>query len=158
LSKTSASETSVALIQRIAGAQPVSIQHKRTLRHATPKATDARLQAAGDRRLAKARDLRTARQQILGWASESPKWDDGVTLPDGFYVCELTRDGFIVQSPSGGDAIQGPYASAKKAKRETKREMAKLAKIGEELVREGRVRREVGDDGVVRFQAIVTKH
>jgi hypothetical protein len=86
------------------------------------------------------------------------RMDDGVTLPDGFYVCELTRDGHIVQSPTGGDAVQGPYASAKEAERKTRKAMAELARIGEELAREGKVRRKVGPDGVVRFQAIVTKH
>jgi hypothetical protein len=84
---------------------------------------------------------------------------DGVTLmPDGFYVCELTRDGCIAQGADGGDAVQGPYASAKEAERKTRKAFAKLAKIGEQLAREGRVRREVGPDGVVRFQAIVQKH
>jgi hypothetical protein len=87
------------------------------------------------------------------------RMDNGVTpMPDGFYVCELTPDGYIVQNPSGGDAVQGPYASAKEAERKPRKEMAKLAEIGEELVREGRVRREVGPDGVVRYQAIVTEH
>ena len=79
-------------------------------------------------------------------------------MPDGFYVCELTRDGYIVQGPTGGDAIQGPYTSIKEAKRRTRKALAEVAAIGAELAREGRVRREVGEDGVVRFQAIVQRH
>ena len=60
------------------------------------------------------------------------RMDDGVTpMPDGFYVSELTRDGYIAQGADGGDAVQGPYASAKEAERKTRKSMAKLARIGE---------------------------
>jgi hypothetical protein len=78
-------------------------------------------------------------------------------MPDGFYVCELTRDGFIVTT-DGGDTVQGPYASAKEAERKTQEVLAEIEKAGAELEREGRVRREVGEDGVVRYQAIVQRH
>jgi hypothetical protein len=80
-------------------------------------------------------------------------------MPDGFYVCQLGNSGFMVQDPAnGGNNVYGPYASVKEAERRTWKSMAEMAKIGEELVREGLVRREVGPDGVVRFQAIVTQH
>jgi hypothetical protein len=57
---------------------------------------------------------------------------DGVTpMPDGFYVYQLTSDGAIAPSGNGAGDIKGPYASVEEAERE-------MARIGEELVREGR--------------------
>jgi hypothetical protein len=82
-----------------------------------------------------------------------------IPMPDGFYVCQLTKDGFMVQgSDGGGNSAQGPYASAKEAESKTRKNLAEIERVGVELAREGRVRREVGEDGVVRFQAIVQRH
>jgi hypothetical protein len=41
--------------------------------------------------------------------------------PDGFYVCTLTSDGYIVKDDSGGDALVGPYATAAEAERMTRK-------------------------------------
>jgi hypothetical protein len=79
-------------------------------------------------------------------------------MPDGFYVCELTRDGFIATKDDGSNTVHGPYASAKEAERKTRKALAKLEKVGAELEREGKLRREVGEDGVVRYQAVVPYH
>jgi hypothetical protein len=65
------------------------------------------------------------------------------------------------QHPAGSDTGDGATnkSSIKEAKRRARKAFVKLAKIGEQqLAREGQVRREVGPDGVVRFQAIVPKH
>jgi hypothetical protein len=44
------------------------------------------------------------------------KNEDGTTLmPDGFYFCELTSDSYITKAHDGGEAIHGPYTTAKRA-------------------------------------------
>jgi hypothetical protein len=71
---------------------------------------------------------------------------DGIApKPDGFYVCELTGDGCMVQLPpdGNGSGVLGPYASAEEAEHETRKSMTKPAKIDEELAHEGQVQREV---------------
>jgi hypothetical protein len=75
-------------------------------------------------------------------------------MPDGFYVCELGDDDFITKASDGGDFVQGPYASAAEAERETRKTMADVAQTLKNLERAGLVRRKVGADGVVRSQAV----
>jgi predicted RNase H-like HicB family nuclease len=45
-------------------------------------------------------------------------------MPDGFYVCELTPDGCIVQGADGNDVIKGPYVSVTEAERKTRKDFA----------------------------------
>ena len=75
-------------------------------------------------------------------------------MPDGFYVCELGDDDFITKAPDGGDSTQGPYATVAEAERETRKMMADVDQTIRNLERAGLVRRDVGDDGVVRSQAV----
>jgi hypothetical protein len=75
-------------------------------------------------------------------------------MPDGFYVCELGDDDFITRAPDGGDFVQGPYATAAEAERETRKMMAEADQTIRTLERAGLVRRKVGDDGVVRSQGV----
>jgi hypothetical protein len=74
-------------------------------------------------------------------------------MPDGFYVCELGDDDFLTKAPDGGDAVQGPYATAAEAERETREMLAAVDQTLRNLERAGLVRRETGTDGVVRSHA-----
>jgi hypothetical protein len=53
-----------------------------------------------------------------------------------------------------GDSVQGPYATAAEAERETRKTMADVDQIIRTLERAGLVRRATGTDGVVRSQAV----
>jgi hypothetical protein len=80
--------------------------------------------------------------------------DDTTLVPDGFYFCELTSDGYIAKADDGGEAIYGPHKTAKAAERAAREGPTYIKQIIAELVRQGCVRSMVGEDGVLRFQAL----
>jgi hypothetical protein len=89
------------------------------------------------------------------WDSERATVNGTTTpMPDGFYVCELGDDDFITKAPDGGDSVQGPYATAAEAERETRKMLAAVDQTLRNLERAGLVRRETGTDGVVRSHAV----
>jgi hypothetical protein len=76
-------------------------------------------------------------------------------MPDGFYVCELGDDDFITKASDGGDAAEGPYATAAEAERETRKMLADAEQTIRNLERAGLIQRQTGADGVVRSQALM---
>jgi hypothetical protein len=66
----------------------------------------------------------------------------------------LGDDDFVTKAPDGGDSVQGPYATAAEAERETREMLAAVDQTLRNLERAGLVRRRVGDDGVVRSQGV----
>jgi hypothetical protein len=86
------------------------------------------------------------------WDGEpATRKEDGTPKEDGFYFVELDDGGRILN-----DNICGPYASAVEAEIAARKTptIADVNRAVTELVRKGRLRRVVGEDGVPRYLAV----
>jgi hypothetical protein len=84
------------------------------------------------------------------WDGESFEKNDGTPAVDGFYFCELTSSGSIVQGDDGGETLFGPYATAAEAEH-AMRDLWLERRAIAALTRVGLLHRRVGDDGKPRY-------